>query len=281
MFRKLQAVLALLCMSSFVMAGTTVLGTASARGDMRVDGYRVQGDATVFDGSVVQTMEASAALRVAQGVEITLSKSSRGAVYRDHFVLQRGVTEISAPGSFPLEANGLHVTANKPHSVGVVALTPNNAVEVAAVSGGFDVRDSQGDLLSNVLPGRALSFAMQDQANEANIAPQFLSMTGIVSNENGHYYLTNEQDQKIELIGGKNLQQYVGDKIVVTGQFQPGAATGGAIGTINVQTAQLNGPGGGVTKKGKWLITAVALGGAGEVAYVIYESTQPSTPASR
>ena len=52
---KLPAVLMILSTFSYAAAGTTAIGTVSARGDMRVDGYRVNGDATLFDGTVVET----------------------------------------------------------------------------------------------------------------------------------------------------------------------------------------------------------------------------------
>ena len=285
MSRKLQAALALLCMTTYAAAGTTVLGTASARGDMRVDGYTVQGDATVFDGSVVETQNASAVLRVAHGVAITLSKSSRGTVYRNRFVLQGGETEVAAPGSYALEANGLHVTAGQPHSVGLVALTHKNAVEVAALSGSFEVRDGQGLLLSNVLPGRALSFALQSSTTQPGIvAPYFASTVGMVSVENGHYYLTSDQNIKYELVGN-DLQGFVGDKVVVSGTLQPASQAapqpGQMAGTISVKTIQLNGPGGaGPSKAHKWIIAAIAAGGAGEVAWVIYDAEQPPHPIS-
>lgn len=271
MLKKIHAVLTLFCMATYASAGTAVLGTASVRGDMRVDGYAVKGDATVFDGSVVETGDASANLRMGRGVEITMSRSSRGAIYRDRFVLQQGESELTAPGSFELQANGLRVTPNKPNSVGIVALRPGNAVEVAALSGSFEVRDGQGLLLSNVLPGRPLSFAMQDQAN---LAPQFLSMTGILSYENGNYYLTSDENVKYELIGDvKDLQKLVGDKVVVTGNYRPGAVPGGAAGTITMKSIEINGPYN--RKAGKWMIVGTALGGAGAVAWVIYDAEQP------
>ena len=276
MFKKLQAVLALLCMTSYAAAGTTVLGTASARGHMRVDGYTVNGDATVFDGSVVETQNASAVLRVAHGVDITMSKSSRGTLYHNRFVLQRGATEVAAPSSFALEANGLHVTAGKPDSVGIVKLMATNAVEVAAVSGSFQVRDGQGLLLSNVLPGQPLAFAMQSQVNTAqspiNIAPQSLTMVGMLSSQNGLYYLTSDANQLFQLVG-KNLQKYLGYKVVVSGYFQPAVLPGGAVGSISVTAIQLNGPS---KKKGAWIIIPTALAGAGAVAYVINNAVQPS-----
>lgn len=273
MLKKSQVVLALFCMTTYASAGTTVLGTASVRGDMRVDGYAVKGDATVFNGSVVETGNASANLRMGHGVDITISKSSRGTIYRDHFVLQRGETELTAPASFELEANGLHVAANKPNSVAVVGLTPTNAVQVAALAGSVEVRDGHGILLSNVLPGRPLSFAMQAQANSS---PYSVSTVGLLDFENGQYYLTTDENVKY-LVTGQDFQKFAGDKVVITGMLQPAAQATGTAGTIAVKTIQINGP---YNKKaGMWLITGTALGGAGAVAWVIYDAERK--PPSR
>ena len=273
MLMKVQAVLALLCMATYASAGTTVLGTVSARGNLRVDGYAVQGDATIFNGSVVETSDASANLRMGHGVIITLSKNSLGTVYPDHFELQGGESELNAPGSFQLEAHGLHVAARKADSVGVVSVTSKNSIQVAALAGSFEVRDGHGLLLSNVLPGKPLSFAMQA---EGSTAPYSVSTVGLLDIENGRYYLTTDENVKYELTGA-DIQKFVGDKVVVTGTLNPAAQSGGTAGTITVKTIEVNpgGPGGGVTKKGKWVILGTALGGAGAVAWVIYDAEQP------
>ena len=277
MFRKLQAVLALFCIATYASAGTTVLGTASVRGNMLVDGYAVRSDATLFNGSVVETSDASATLRMRHGVDITLSQSSRGTVYGDHFVLQRGQTEMNASGSYQVEANGLRLAAGTPNSVGIVTLTPKNTVQVAALSGSFQVRDGQGLLLSNVLPGRPLTFAIQA---EASGAPYNISTIGLLDFENGHYYLTTDENVKYELVGN-DLQKFVGDKVIITGTLSPGAPSSGTSGTVTVKAVEVNpgGPGGGITKTGKWLIIGTAIGGAGAVGWVIHDAEQ--NPVSR
>jgi hypothetical protein len=277
MLRKLQAVLALLCMTSYAWAQTSVVGTASVHGNMRVDGYTVQGDATVFNGSVVETGDASANLRIGREVDLTMSKSSRGKVYSNRFVLQDGESELAGPKTYELEAAGLHVAADSPNSVGLVALTPDHAVQVAAIAGSFEVRNSQGYLLSNILPGQPRTFAMQAQASTS---PFSISGVGLLDYQNGHYYLTTDENVRYELTG-QNLQQFVGDKVVVSGILNPAAQSGGTAGTIAVKTIEINpgGPSSRMTKSGKWVVTATALGGAGAIGYVIYDAIQ--TPASR
>ena len=273
MLKKLQAVLALFCMATFASAGTTVIGTASVRGNMRVDGSTVQGDATVFNGTVVETDDASANLRMGHGIDVTMSKSSKGTVYSDHFVLQRGASELTAPGPFEMEADGLRVAADSPNSVAIVTMAPNKTVNVAVLAGRFKVRDGDGFFLSNVLPGRPLSFAAQAQASTS---PYFISVVGLLDSENGHYLLTTAENVKYELTG-IDIQKFVSDKVVVTGTFTPAAQGGEVAGTIMVKTIGLNpgGPSGETTKTGKWMIIGTALGGAGTVAWVVYNAEQP------
>src|ERR1035438_10163191 len=103
MLKKLQVVAVLLCMFSYAVAGTVSIGTASARGDMRVDSYSVKGNATLFEGSVVETGQATADLRLNKGTEITMSTGSRGTLYSDRLVLRPGEGEL--PGLPVLNVN--------------------------------------------------------------------------------------------------------------------------------------------------------------------------------
>ena len=128
MIDKLKVLVVVLCMLSFAEAGTVSIGTASARGDMRVDSHIVKGGATLFDGSVVETGQASADLHLGEGTEITMASSSRGTLYRDHLVLQQGASELSASSPFKLEAEGLRVIPSEPNSHAVVSLRAGNTV---------------------------------------------------------------------------------------------------------------------------------------------------------
>jgi len=277
MLRKLQVVAVLMCMLSYAVAGTVSIGTASARGDMRVDSYMVKGNATLFDGSVVETGQATADLRLDKGTEITMATHSRGLLYRDRLVLQQGESELAASSSFQLEANGLRVTSNEPNSRGVVSLEPGNTVEVAALNGSFGVTNDHGVLLANVHPGRVVSFAMQ-----AGGTPTSFSGIGLISSENGHYFLTSDEGVKYELVG-KDLNKYVGKKVVVSGTIQAGATpVGGATTVVSLSSITINGAVAGMSS----LASALFIGGTAVVAgagigFAIYENSQPSTPASR
>ena len=280
MFKNLQVaaiLLCTLCMLSNATAGTVSIGTASARGDMRVDNYPVKGNATLFDGSVVETGQATANLRLNKGTEITMSTASRGTLYSDRLVLQQGESELAASSSFQLEANGFRVTPNEPNSRGVVSLKAGNTVEVASLNGSFGVTTNHGVLLANVRPGRVVSFAMKADANPANF-----SGVGLVSFENGTYYLTTDENVKYVLTC-KDLRKYVGDKVDVSGTLQGGGAPGleGSTATaLCVKTMEINGQN-GMSTTSKWIIAGVIVGGGVGVGIAIADRNQGQPAASR
>jgi hypothetical protein len=279
MIKKLQVLAVLMCMLSYVTAATVSIGTASARGEMRVDSYLVKGNATLFDGSVVETGQASADLRLGKLVEITMAKDSRGTLYRDRLVMQQGMTELAASREFQLQANGLHITPREPNSRGLVSLSTGKTVQVAAITGSLDVTNDRGVLLASLRPGLALSFASQEAA-----APTAFSDMGLVNLENGHYYFTTNTNTKYELTC-KDFKKFVDTKVGLQGTLQPapGPTGAGGVPVICVSWIGINTPNGpyvgGVGTKDSLLI----LGGTGAAiatGLAIYKTNQPSRPAS-
>ena len=262
MFKKLQVTAILLCLLSYATAGTVSIGTVSARGNMRIDNYTVQGNATLFDGSVVETGQASADLRLNKGAKITMSSSSRGTLYSDHLVLQQGESELAASNSFNLQANGIRVTPSEPNSRGIVTIKAGNTVEVASLNGSFGVSSEHGVMLANIKPGHTVSFAMQEGAK-----PDEFYGVGLVTNENGTYYLTTDENVKYVLTC-KDFHHFVGDKVVVSGTIQGGSGQPGATGnTLCVKSMDINGGNGPLSKK--WLIAGILVGGATAAAIAL------------
>jgi len=282
MFKTIPVAAALLCMVSYAAGGTRSIGTASARGDLRVDSYTVNGNATLFDGSVVETGQASADLRLGKGVEITMASDSRGTLYQNRLVLQQGASELEASGPFELQAYGLRVTPNRPNSRGLVSLQAGNTVEVSALAGGFGVTDDHGVMLASVHPGSALSFAIQAGGGSmaANGSSSEFSDVGMVSYQDGHYYLTDESGAKYEM-SGNDLKKYVGYKVVVSGTEVGGAQPGGISGMISINKIAVNGPGGYMSTRKKVVISSLIVGAGIGASIGLNEANQTATPASR
>jgi hypothetical protein len=265
-----------------VMAAPPSIGTATARGSIRVDGARITGNATVFEGTLIETDNVTADLRLRKGIEIRLAADSRGKLYGDRLVLEKGSGEVGNARGFWLEANQLKITPFDPNSKGVVSMNGAARIEVAAFRGGFDVRTGSGLLVAKVVPGRMLFFEPQAAGATAPTA-----LTGTLSKENGHYYLTvSETGVKYE-ITGKDFDKMVGKKVTIKGTIDPGAtASGGASAVVTVQSASVAGAAAGAAQAGmalgtKLIIAGVVVGGGTGTVFGIRAAADNGTPASK
>ncbi len=259
----------------YAVGSTKPIGTASVRGDMRIDGNSVWSNGTLFDGTAVETSRATATLQLANGTEIKLATDSRGVVYSDHLVLLQGTSEIKASGShFQLEAYGLSVAPNAPNTTGTVSLRPANMVEVAAVTGELRVTQNADLAVAHVVRGAAMLFQPVQQAAAAPEGSTFLnSVEGLVSSADGVYFLTTVSGAKYQLVTGKELRKFTNKKVVVSGFLQPGAATSEPT-ELLVTDIDVNGAGTGGSKKA---LIGIAVAGGGAAAVIgIAESSKSS-----
>jgi len=254
-------------------SGSNSIGTVSVRGEVRVDGYIVQSNGTLFDGTAVETGQATATLRLESGTEITMATNSHGVVHRDRLELLQGESQLKTNDSpFLLEAHGLRVAPGRPNTVGVVSLDGANTVNVAALTGELLIVDGSGSALMHIAPGMPMSFGQVTGPG----SPYGMKVTeiGLVSQENGQYFLTTVDGSKYLLVG-KDFRHYVGDKVVADGTLQaPTAQT--ATADIDVKNIRVNGaavwcsfPTGFA-----WCAAALAAAGTG-LGVGIYEATKP------
>lgn len=266
----------LLAFSPLAFASTPI-GTASAAGSMRVDGYAITGNATLFDGSAVATAQASATLRLSAGAQINLAPGSEGTLYSDRMILNSGKGEITASRSFLLESSGLAITPAHGAAHGIVAVMPDKSIQVAALSGDLQVAEIGGAVVARVSSGSAMSFA-------APAAGGSVTLKGKVSSSDGKYYLTAD-DGSITQLTGKDFEKYVGKDVRVTGTVVAGTTpAGGASSVLEVTSMSKLGAGaapGGSGGSG-WTGTDIAVtvvGGAvlgTAIGWVIYHNTGAS-----
>jgi hypothetical protein len=284
----LVACLLFTCSCAYAASGSGSLGigTISARGSVRVDGYTVQSNATLFDGTAVETDQASATLRLQNGTEVMMATKSRGIVHPDGLVLLQGSSQLKSENSpFFLEADGLRIKPAGPNSVGEVLVSDTKNVQVAAITGEFLIVDDSGSPLVHIAPGT--SMALHQEGNGAQAAGAGatpvpgngtpVTEVGLVSKENGQYYLTTTDGTKY-LIVGKDFQKVVGDKVVVNGTLEAAtSATPGTTAEINVRKMNINGAGYFSTAGLIWFWSAMA-GFAAGLGFAVYEATKSSSP---
>ena len=262
-------------MLSNAAAGSVSIGTASARGDIRVDSHQVENNATLFNGSMVETGQASADLRLGKGTEITMSRETTGMVYSDHLVLQHGQGELAASGAFHFEANGLHVTPLSSGSRGLVSVPDGKTVEVAALTGSFGIVDPDGKILGNVVPGKALHFQLAS-ATDSTTGTTFTGTGPIAKDAQGNYFLYDTNDgSKFYQITCDDVGKLVGKYVTLTGTVVTGATpAGGAIEVVCVSNIKY--PGGYWSSATGWVVTGVVVAAGTGLAVGVYEATKPA-----
>ncbi len=238
MFLKIQAAVSLFtctCMLGATTVPTSSIGTVTANGEIQVDGSAIRSNSTLFNGSVVQTSAVRSDVRLADGSHLVLNPDSRMTLYRDHAVLEQGLTMQRNAGKHAVIANGFKVSSETPNGVVLVDIQNRTHMEVAARSGAADVRTPAGDLVARIEPGKALSF---DTAPSEDMSASSVKIAGIVRPVAGHFVLTDALSGMTFQLQGSNLAAYSGAPVRVIGMLASAApSVPGASRVVNVAEA--------------------------------------------
>lgn len=147
------------------LAASASIGVVTVGGDLRVDGSAVSGNATLFDGTSIETMAATGELSVGS-TRVLMAGQSRGKVFQSRVQLERGKVQWEGGNGFRADAGVVQVSGRGVDSKVLVNRTAD-AVEVASLSGVVDVLDTGGKVLLSLNAGTAYSFAPDPQGASA------------------------------------------------------------------------------------------------------------------
>lgn len=205
-------------------AATPSIGVAMSDGNILINSSSAAGNATIFDGNMLETQSASSQIRLNGGAQLRLASDSRGKVYSDHIDLQKGSASIAG---YSANASGLSVRADGSASA-TISMRDQGVVEVASLNGSVHVFNAAGFNVANLLPGRALDLRAQDAGASA---PS--SLTGCAVKSGGNTLLTDETSNVTVQLKGSSVK--TGRRVQITGAMVPNAAPpSGATQVINV-----------------------------------------------
>ncbi|MHB1934977.1 MAG: FecR family protein [Acidobacteriaceae bacterium] len=248
MLLKIQAAVSLFtCTCMLGATSVPAIGTVTTNGEVQVDGSAVRSNATLFNGSVLQATVVRSDVRLADGSKIVLNPGSRMTLYRDHAVLEQGLTLQRNAEKHAVVANGLRVSSENANGAVLVDVQDRTHMEVSARSGVADVRTPAGDLVARIEPGKALSF---NTAPMESVSASSVKLAGILRPVANHFVLTDSMTGVTFQLQGPNLTQYSGMPVQVIGMLASVAPTApGATRMVNVSEASPerdqsgNGPG--------------------------------------
>lgn len=223
MIRMIVNTLLLLVVGAFLSASAApdTIGIATARGGFFLDRSPVQGNTTLFDGGVLETNSSPSVVRLQSGSEMRLGSSSRGRIYRDRLVLEKGEGQIDKASNFRFEALGLRILPDSSATKARVALLGNQRVAVSALAGTLRVTTAEGALVARLEPGRALEFEPQVAGAEAPFR-----VSGCVAVAGVHFVLKDATANVSLELQGKDLGQYAGQRVEITGTELKGMRPG-------------------------------------------------------
>lgn len=194
-----------LFISVCAIAATPAIGIVTASGHFTLDKSQVWGNATVFDGSVIETGNASSEVALRSGAKLQLAKESRARILTTGVVIEKGTGQISAPESFEVNAANLRI-----HSTGRLRVDFANGVQVASLLGSARVSSATGMLLAAIPAGRAMSFSPQ-------AANGTVTRTGCLLFKDSHFILQDENTQEVIEVSGQDFAPQVGNRVEITG----------------------------------------------------------------
>jgi hypothetical protein len=227
------------CLFQGVAAGPSI-GIAMAEGPFRIDRTDVKGNASLFDGSDIETGVASSKLRIHGGTRLEIGSDSQARVFATHAVLERGGGQLESGSAYSLEARTLRIGTGGPKTIARVRLDGRGAVLVSAVNGPVRVSTAAGVLIANLAPGRNLRF--DPQAAVENV----FEITGCLLKKTGRFVVVDQTTNQVFEVRGTDLTAELGNRVTVKGT---GAAAdinpvAGAVRVIMVQAVTQVAPGG-------------------------------------
>jgi hypothetical protein len=232
---------------TLLSAATPGIGIAMSQGNIYVNDAKTAGNATLSDGSTLETQGAASQIRLNNGTQLRLSSSSRATLFTDHLDLQKGTARISG---YAANASGLSVRATGTSSA-TVSMRDQGIVQIAALTGNVQVYNAAGMNVANLLPGRALDLKPQDAGASA---PS--TITGCAVKAGSNSLITDETSNVTVQLRGQAVKP--GKRVQITGSAVPNATPASpATQVINVTGVKQVG---GTCKAGT--AAAAAAGGA-------------------
>lgn len=199
-------------------AFSAAIGVAKANGSFRVESNPVVGNATLFEGNTLETSAASSELQLYNGIRMRLAPDSRGRVFRDRLILEKGLGELQGGAGYRIEARGLRILADSPGAAGRVAISEARIVQAVALAGSLRVTTADGTVVALVRPAMAMEFELQAETG----AQVPFEMSGCLERRDGQFILRDPLTGVVEEARGSQLANEVGNTIEVTATVIPG-----------------------------------------------------------
>ncbi len=218
--------LILFCVCVWPAVSAESIGFAYVEGSYRVNGAEVRGNATLFDGTVLETGDSPARLQLNGGCSVWLTPGSRASISARGVVLAKGLGQFAGPAGTGMEAGPVRVVVSAPETVVRVAMEKGGAV-VSPSRGAVEVTNVRGVRVGSLSPGTAVRYAEQPVPSAA------VQVSGCLHRDGDRYGLTDRVTNVPVWLNSAPLAGDIGRLVRISGV--PGTETRGGLQDITVQ----------------------------------------------
>jgi len=194
-------------------AFSTTIGIAIGNGEFQVGASTVSGNATLFEGTVIETAATPSLLQLVDGARIQLGAASRAMVYRDHLLLIRGEGVLERGDGYRLQAGDLEVRPASRSASAHVRIQGDERLQIVSLKGNLHVFNPAGVLIARLDEGNGLLFDLK--GNQA--APPY-AVRGCLQKSGGNYFVKDQVAGVVLRLKGENLDANVGRLVEVAGK---------------------------------------------------------------
>src|SRR3569623_2026303 len=145
-----------ICLSAAPTGVIGMISAGSGQPTVTIDGARVSGNATVFDGSVISSSSFSR-MELNSGARVDLATGSEARVFSNHMALESGMGEVQSASGFSIDARNFRIQPAEANSIARVRLEADQKDLVTAVSAPVNVWNREGLLVSREMPAAPLA----------------------------------------------------------------------------------------------------------------------------
>lgn len=187
------------------------IGVASTIGSFTVDKVRVSRQATLVEGSRVETGEDALRLMPYDGGRLELDPASRASVFRRRLELDAGTVRLSGTDSYVLDVLGLRVVPADAGTSAAVTHSGEDRFTVTAYSGSVRVTRPEGTVIAEVKPGKSLEFQPTGRTSD-------VSVTGTLESRSGKLQVKDETTGVTVDVTAPGLEEHVSKRVQIAGQ---------------------------------------------------------------
>ncbi len=218
---------------SALLASNTPIGFVTVIGSMRVDGSEIRENATILEGTSLETYVNPARVALKSGTQLELAAEGSARIYGDRIVLEKGFAQLHASSRYSIFASSLRVVPKNASTLRI-GYASDKAVEVSVVRGEAQILNKEGALVASVMPNHTIELTPEENGPGAES-----NLTGQLTKSGGHYYLNDSASNVTYELKGENLDTAVGNCINITGHGDPTNTAQGASERIDVTGYQV------------------------------------------